>query len=421
MCLTPEQADRYTYRYKWRKHIKEILKGQDVERLKGWKKTAVVLTITLLAGAIPFVSDPLEASAVSSTQQKINEAENQKEALEGKLDETQNQLDTLKGESSSLKKELGNLNEQLSQVVDNLAELERQIAEKEQEIADTQAALEEAKKTESWQYDCMVARVRAMYEMKEENHINALLGSGKISEVLNAADYFTRIAEYDQGKMQEYQENRKLIEEQEARLQAEHAQLENLKTQAEAEKSKVSGLISQTSNSIAQYADQISDAEKQALEYEAQIKKQEENLEELRKKLAEEMAMSQAAANASWRDISEVTFDEGDRYLLANLIYCEAGAEPDEGKLAVGSVVVNRVLSSKYPDSVIGVIYQSGQFSPVASGRLELALTANRATEACYRAADQAMSGATNVGNCVYFRTPVEGLEGINIGGHVFY
>ena len=67
------------------------------------------------------------------------------------------------------------------------------------------------------------------------------------------------------------------------------------------------------------------------------------------------------------------------------------------------------------------MIYQSGQFSPVASGRLELALAADKATNNCYRAADEAMSGVTNVGNCVFFRTPIEGLSGINIGGHVFY
>lgn len=398
-----------------------FVKGKVVEGLKDWKKTAVLLTIVLLTGAVYSGSDTLVASATSSTQQKIDQAEKDKEALEGKLDETQNDLENLKGESNSLKKELNDLNAQLSQVVENLADLERRIAEKEQEITDTQAALEEAKETESWQHDCMVARVRAMYERKEDSHINALLSAGNLSEVLNAADYFSRIAAYDQQKMQEYQDNRALIEEEEARLTTEHAELENLKTQAEAEKSKVSGLISRTSTSIAQYSDQISEAERQAREYEAQIKKQEENLEELRKKLAEEIAMSQAAANASWRDISEVNFDEGDRYLLANLIYCEAGAEPYAGQLAVGSVVINRVLSSKYPDSVVGVIYQNKQFSPVASGRLDLALAANRATADCYRAADEAMSGVTNVGTCVYFRTPVEGLEGISIGGHIFY
>ena len=385
------------------------------------RKTAALLVITLLAGAVPCTSDVLEVSATSTTQQQLKDAENKKDELEEKLDETQNQLDDLKGESSSLKKELGNLNDQLSQVATNLEELERQIIEKEQEIVDTQAALEEAKEKEQWQYECMIMRIRAMYEMREESHINALLTSGNLSEVLNIADYFSRVVEYDQKKMQEYQLNRELIEEHEARLQAEHAELENLKTQVEAEKSKVSGLISQTSNSIAKYADQISEAEKQALAYEAEIKKQEENIEELKKKIAEEMALSQAAANGVWRDISEVTFDEGDRYLLANLIYCEAGGEPYEGQVAVGSVVINRVLSSKYPDTVVGVIYQNKQFSPVASGRLALALEANRATAHCYQAADAAMSGVTNVGNCVYFRTPIEGLEGIRIGGHVFY
>ncbi|MBP3825224.1 MAG: cell wall hydrolase, partial [Butyrivibrio sp.] len=108
-------------------------------------------------------------------------------------------------------------------------------------------------------------------------------------------------------------------------------------------------------------------------------------------------------------------------YLLANLIYCEAGSEPYDGMLAVGAVVINRVLSSVYPDTVVGVIYQNKQFSPASSGRLALALADGKATAACYQAADEAMKGYSNVGNCVYFRTPVPGLSGINIGGHVFY
>lgn len=389
--------------------------------MKRDKRTAVLLAAALLAGTVLPAFDVLSVSATSTTQQQITEEENAKQELEKGLDETQNQLEGLKGVSSGLKKELGNLNSQLSQVVDNLEDLERQIAEKEQEIADTQAALEEAKETENWQYECMVVRARIMYEMKEDSHIKALISSGSFSEVLNAADYYSRIAKYDQEKMEEYTDNRELIEEHEARLQAEYAELENLKVQVEAEKSKVSGLISQTSISLTQYADQISDAERRAYEYEQEIKQKEETIEALKKKYEEELALSRAAANASWRDISEVAFEESDRYVLANLIYCEAGAEPYDGKVAVGSVVINRVLSSKYPDTVLGVIYQNRQFSPVGSGRLALALEANRANADCYRAADEAMSGITNVGNCVYFRTPIEGLEGIQIGGHIFY
>lgn len=180
-------------------------------------------------------------------------------------------------------------------------------------------------------------------------------------------------------------------------------------------------MISQTSSRIADFADQISEAEEEAREYEANLKKLEEDLEYLNKKLQQEIAMSQRAANATWRNISDVTFAEDDLYLLANLIYCEAGGEPYDGKLAVGAVVINRVLSSVYPDTVLGVIYQRKQFSPVASGRLALALEANKANADCYRAAQEAMAGMSNVGNCVYFRTPIEGLTGISIGGHIFY
>ena len=375
------------------------------------RRIALAVTITLLIGTAPggaafSMSEPLVASATTSTWQKINEAENDKKELENQKDKNEEELNDLKTEQSGLKGELNKLNGQLSDVVANLADLEEKIRNKEEEITVTQQTLEEAKATEEWQYASMVIRVREMYERRETNYAAALLKEGSLADILNAADYT---------------ENRQLIEEQEARLQAEKVELDGLKLEAEAEKNKVSGLISQTSNSIAKYGNDIAEAERKAEEYEAALKKKEEDLDALRKQLAEEIAMSQAAANAAWRDISEVTFAEGDRYLLANLIYCEAGGEPYAGKLAVGSVVINRVLSSKYPDSVIGVIYQSKQFSPVASGRLDIALAVNKATADCYRAADEAMSGVTNVGSCVYFRTPIEGLSGISIGGHIFY
>jgi len=380
-----------------------------------------LLSVALVAGALKYEPVLTTVLATSSTRDKIDQAERDKVNLENELDKTQSNLDNLEGKRDSLKKELDYLNGQLTAVAENLEELERQIREKEQEISDTQAALDEARETEKWQYANMVTVVRCMYERGEESYLSALLGAGSLAEMLNTADYIEKIVDYDQKMLRQYKENRILIEEEEARLQVEMADLEALQAKAEEEKDKVSALMAQTSGSISRYADQISEEERKALEYEAEIKKKEEDLEYLKKKLAEEIALSQAAANAKWRDISEVKFADGDRYLLANLIYCEAGGEPYVGKVAVGSVVINRVLSSQYPDTVVGVIYQNRQFSPVASGRLALALNNNKATADCYRAADEAMSGITNVGNCVYFRTPIEGLTGINIGGHVFY
>lgn len=389
--------------------------------MKIWKKTAFLMAAVLLAAAFKPEAGPIVASASSGTREEIDRTEREKNNLQDELDKTQENLDNLEDKRDSLEKELAYLNSQMNTVVANLEELDARIHEKEQAIVDTQAALDEARATEEWQYASMVTMVRLMYEQQEDSYLAALLSSGSLSELLNQADRIEKVVAYDQKMLETYVNNRILIEEQEARLQAEKTELEGLIAQAQAEKDKVSGLIEQASSSINKYASQISDAERKALAYEEEIKKKEEDLEYLKKKLAEEIAMSQAAANGTWRDISELSFAEGDRRLLANLIYCEAGGEPYEGQVAVGSVVINRVLSSKYPDTVVGVIYQSGQFSPVASGRLDLALATDKATDSCYRAADAAMSGISNVGNCVYFRTPIEGLTGINIGGHVFY
>lgn len=368
-----------------------------------------------------FSGIPSTSYATSSTRQEIEEKEQEKGALESQQQANEQELNSLKGEQKNLKRQLQDLNDELTAVSDHLAELEQQIRSKEQEITDTTQALEQAKIREAWQYDCMEKRIQYAYENGQNNLLEAFFNWESLAEYLNLSTYTERVAEADDDMLDQLIATREFIESEEVRLHQEKEELDYLKVQAEAEKNRVSGLISQASSRMADNADQISDAEKEAREYEANLKKLEEDLEYLRKKLQQEIAMSQRAANATWRNISDVTFAEGDLYLLANLIYCEAGGEPYEGKLAVGAVVINRMLSSVYPDTVIGVIYQRKQFSPVASGRLALALNDNKANADCYRAAEEAMSGLSNVGNCVYFRTPIDGLTGISIGGHIFY
>lgn len=384
------------------------------------KAVAAILITTLLLGAWPPSSDAQKVQA-KTTQEQIKDKENEKKDLEDKLQDQKGDINGLKHEKKNLQEELSDLNQEMLQVSGHLEELEGQIADKEEEIAQTQEELANAISTEEWQYESMTIRVRKMYERNDSDYVTSLLRAGSLGNLLNLATWFERVEVYDKDKLREYQDNRDFIETTEARLQTEKTELDNLKLETEVEKSRVAGLISQISVKIADYADQIADAEQKALEYEKQLKEKEADLKALKKKLEEEIRLSQAAANATWRSIGDVSFADGDRKLLANIIYCEAGSEPYEGKLAVGAVVINRVLSAKFPDSVVGVVYQRGQFSPAQSGRLELALASDLANADCYRAADEAMSGKTNVGTCVFFRTPVPGLTGMNIGGHVFY
>lgn len=382
--------------------------------LRRGKMAVLLLTILLLCDIPPIVY-------AKTTQQRLDEALKEQKELQQKVDEQGEELAGLKDTESGLKKELKTLNEKLTAVSDRLTELEGQIADKEEEIRITQEELADAKATEEWQYQCVVKHIQYMYEAGESGYLELFFSTGSVSDFLTYEDYFTAISEYDKKMMDAYEEARILVEEKEALLQEEKLALDDLLTAAEAEKSKVAGLVSQTSGSIAKYGDEIEKAEEEMRRYEADLREKEDDIEALKKKIEEEKRLSQEAAKAAWRDISEITFADGDRKLLANLIYCEAGGEPYAGKLAVGAVVINRVLSSKYADTVVGVVYQPYQFSPVRSGRLELALSVDRANADCYRAADEAMSGVTNVGNCLYFRTPIEGLTGISIGGHIFY
>ncbi|WP_029232265.1 cell wall hydrolase [Butyrivibrio sp. VCB2006] len=384
-----------------------------------WHKRIIAILAVFVMAVVSMPS--ARVTATESTKKQLEEAKEKKKQSQNELDSTKDNLAEMNEEKSSLQGQLSTLNNQLTEVSNNLQDLEEQIDNKETEIENTLAELEVAKQTEVQQYASMKKRVQFIYEKQNFVFFDMILGATSFADFLNQNNYIEQLSAYDRKMFLKYIETRKNIETKEATLEEEKEQLDEYKVKAQAEQSRVSGLVNQTSGSIKQYANDISDAEEKAKALEDQIKEQEADIKKLEAKLAEEMRLSKLAAKSAWRNISEVTFAEGDRYLLANLIYCEAGSEPYEGKVAVGAVVINRVLSSVYPDTVVGVIYQNKQFSPASSGRLALALAEGKATAACYQAADEAMKGYSNVGNCVYFRTPVPGLNGITIGGHVFY
>lgn len=135
--------------------------------------------------------------------------------------------------------------------------------------------------------------------------------------------------------------------------------------------------------------------------------------EEKAKKAAQQKAqVSQGAAVAAGAD---------DVSLLAALIHCEAGNQSHAGKLAVGAVVVNRMKSGRYPNTVYDVIYQRGQFPPASvTGRVASVLASGKYSADCVAAAQEALSGVSNVGGAIGF-APAGSRDGIVIGPVVFF
>ena len=108
-----------------------------------------------------------------------------------------------------------------------------------------------------------------------------------------------------------------------------------------------------------------------------------------------------------------------DTRLLAALIFCEAGIETYNGKLAVGAVVMNRVRSAAYPNTISGVIFASGQFTPAMNGKVARVYGGD-IPESCWEAARAAINGETNVGDATHFRR-AGNHEGFLIDRQVFW
>lgn len=134
--------------------------------------------------------------------------------------------------------------------------------------------------------------------------------------------------------------------------------------------------------------------------------------EETARKAEEEKAKRTKNLGAVAASGDEVT-------LLAALIQAESGNQPYEGQLAVGAVVMNRVRSGGYPNSIQGVISQPGQFGPAATGQVA-SIMASGPKSSCMQAAQAAINGETVIGSLTHFKR-AGSTDGIVIGAHVFY
>lgn len=144
------------------------------------------------------------------------------------------------------------------------------------------------------------------------------------------------------------------------------------------------------------------------------------------KRLAEEKAAQEAAAQAEKeaqeqaeqaQASSAVNASASEQELLTALIFCEAGNQPYDGQVAVGAVVMNRVRSGSFPDTITDVIYQSGQFTPAMTGWLDSVLASDGYTASAMQAAAEALAGSNPIGDCLYFST---GGGGYQLGDHYF-
>lgn len=359
---------------------------------------------------------------IDGAQSDIDNANNQIDNLQDQIDDAEEELDKYNEQENALQGELNDLNGNLQTLAKNMNELEIQISEKQLEIQTTTNELEEATQLAEQQYETMKSRIQFMYEQGNTSLLVTLLESRSFSDFINRAEYVSLITSYDREKLNEYQQLQADITEKKNSLEASQTSLLAMQKELQQNQTKVTALINQTQENINQTQTEISNANENLADLEEKLA----YWEAYEKKLEEEKAKEdlknweniQEMEKEDWSDVDYVP-QEGEAYLLAAIIQCEAESEPYEGKIAVGNVILNRVKSSRFPNTITGVIYQPNQFSPASSGRLAYRLEAG-VNDECIRAATEVLNGR-HLLDALFFRRNNGTIQGTIIGNHVFY
>ena len=420
-----------------------------------WK--IIILRLTCLLLICTIGASSYHVFAVSKeTQDKIDQLKKEKSEAEQEKKEAEQEKGYLNNQKSEMENRLKELEKQASSLNEQITLLEEEVSKKEAEIEQKKEEIQAAQEEVDRQYEDMKKRIQYTYENGQGamlSYMAAALTDG-LTDMLNRAEYAMNISEYDRNMLNSYKESKASLEQQEAELLEQQEELALLVEETRKKKEQVASQQKAAGSKISQYDELLGEISGEVSSMEELIAEKTRILNQLIKKAEEEerqariAAAKQAASSMNGGSITtgdsqisqgSLGLSDYELMLLATMIYCEAGNQGWEGQTAVGYVIMNRVRSALYPNSLEAVLRQSRQFEPAGSGRFDLVLKAeqdpdipNIVTQSCWDAARAVVNGTSNVGDSLFFRTwaPVPNLvENLKNGGvpywiirdHIFY
>lgn len=243
-------------------------------------KKRKITTVALALGCCMLAVFPAFAtkSSLDTAKQKKTAIEQEKKRAEATL----KNLETLKGDAvryvAELDVTLEALGEELSKLSDDIETKEAEIEQTKSELAEAEIAAEE-------QYASMKLRIKYMYEKGDSSYVDLLLEARSLSELMNKAEYISKISEYDREKLDEYEATREQIAQAKMVLETEHEELLGLQEQTEAKQSSVEELMAAKQAEIKSVESKISAAENEVSEYAKDLKAQEDSIKAIEAEL----------------------------------------------------------------------------------------------------------------------------------------
>lgn len=379
------------------------------------------------------------ASQVATTQEVVTESETEIENSIAQVDDTKvddstklKQPEQIEEPTKVEESSDNESKEDINKAIENAEQTQTEIPSDVESFKEADKKAEEKKEKSEWDDKVMAdveESVNIRAEANEEAEIVGKFYKGAEANILEKGDEWTKISSgsvtegYIKNEFLAFGEEAEALAEQDGQLIA-TVNTDALRIRSEAsEEGKVLDLaengeqltavnqngdwveIEYTSDSNAFVASEFV-----SVDYvlgKAITIEEEKAIQEEKKRKEAEARMAEIAASE-------------DAALLAAVVRMEAGGESYEGKLAVASVVVNRVKSGRYPNSVSGVVYQSGQFPGAGNGTLAGFLSAGIGGD-CKKAAVEALAGLTNIDYLHFNAVSRIGTDGYVIGNHCFY
>ncbi len=374
--------------------------------------------------------EELTKETISNLEKQTKETQDAIKELQGQKEQTQGNVTNLVNQSHALQSTINGYSDKLTTLSQEISATEAAMAEVSAEIVQLDNELNDALLEEQTRYDLLKKRLQSTYEHGgSDGLVRILLESGTMQEFLTKFEYLNAIVEYDKTKITELkalqadiQAKKESVEEKEFQLDQYQSELDNKHIQLTELTNTVKGQLDSTRSSLSSEKNKLENYDQQLSDLDNKMKALESQTAAAQAKLAQQIAERLALT----REDTSGSYDANDTELawLAATIQAEAGGESYTGKLAVGSVIMNRVKSSAFPNTIIGVITQNMQFASYRSGKVELIIS-NGPNSTCIKAAQEVLAGS-RVGDYLFFMTQYWAdyyriVDYTMIGNHAFF
>ena len=262
------------------------------------------------------------------------------------IDEAQKKADELQSQKNAAQAEKDTLAAKLNSIIAQMNKTQEELSAKETEISTAEEELVQAKVDEDEQYNSMKKRIKYMYEGGNTQFLEILMSSSNIGDLLNKAEYVSKLSSYDRDMLTAFQDTVKAVEEKEAKLQDEYEKLNTLQSSLVSQQTEAQTLISSKEAQIAEIQDQITDNANLLADLKAKA--------EEAKRLQEEQAAAAAAAAAAAKKNNSTSSSNGS----------SSSGSSSSRPASSGNVVSG---SGYFTHPCPGMTYQSSYFGEVRS------------------------------------------------------